>query len=107
MPGNIRGAVGKKEERGAGDLVTASDPAEGGFRIELRNELREFGLDLGDDVTVHVWDSSAETRYMVLPERPAGTEGMTEEQLAALVTRDAMIGVATVSVEPLQEGARR
>jgi nitrile hydratase len=75
--------------------------------IEPRAVLREFGLELGDDVTVHVWDSSAETRYMVLPERPAGTEGMTEEQLAALVTRDAMIGVATVSVEPLQEGARR
>ncbi len=64
--------------------------------IEPRAVLREFGLELGDDVTVHVWDSSAEVRYMVLPERPAGTEGMSEEQLADLVTRDAMIGVATV-----------
>lgn len=75
--------------------------------IEPRAVLREFGLELGDDVTVHVWDSSAEVRYMVLPARPAGTEGMTEEELAALVTRDAMIGVAKVSVEPRQAGARR
>jgi nitrile hydratase len=64
--------------------------------IEPRAVLREFGLELGDDVEIRVWDSSAELRYMVLPERPAGTEGMSEEQLAALVTRDAMIGVAKV-----------
>jgi nitrile hydratase len=64
--------------------------------IEPRAVLREFGLELGDDVEIRVWDSSAEVRYMVLPERPAGTEGMSEEQLAALVTRDAMIGVAKV-----------
>lgn len=75
--------------------------------IEPRGVLREFGLELGDDVTVHVWDSSAETRYMVLPERPDGTEGMTEEQLASLVSRDAMIGVAKVSVGPPREGAPR
>ena len=56
--------------------------------------LREFGLELDEAVAVHVWDSSAEMRYMVLPERPAGTEDLTEEELAALVTRDAMIGVA-------------
>jgi nitrile hydratase len=68
--------------------------------IEPRAVLREFGLALGDEVTVHVWDSSAEVRYMVLPERPAGTEHMTEEELAALVTRDAMIGVARVAVKP-------
>ena len=49
---------------------------------------------------IHVWDSSAEQRYLVLPERPAGTEGFTEEELAALITRDAMIGVANVSAEP-------
>ena len=61
---------------------------------EPRAVLREFGLELDEGVAVHVHDSSAEMRYMVLPERPAGTEGMTEEELAALVTRDAMIGVA-------------
>ena len=58
--------------------------------------LREFGVVLSDDVEVRVWDSTAELRYLVIPERPAGTEGMTEEQLAQLVTRDAMIGVAKV-----------
>jgi nitrile hydratase len=67
--------------------------------IEPRAVLGEFGLALDADVTVHVWDSSAEVRYMVLPERPAGTEHLTEEELAALVTRDAMIGVAKVSVQ--------
>jgi nitrile hydratase len=65
--------------------------------IEPRAVLREFGVELNEDVTVHVWDSSAEQRYMVLPERPAGTENLTEEELAALVTRDAMIGVALVA----------
>ena len=63
---------------------------------EPRAVLQEFGLNLPETVTVQVWDSTAELRYMVLPQRPAGTEGMNEEQLAALVTRDAMIGVATV-----------
>lgn len=62
--------------------------------IEPRAVLREFGLELDESVTVHVWDSSAEQRYMVLPERPEGTEGMSEEELAALVSRDSMIGVA-------------
>jgi nitrile hydratase len=62
---------------------------------EPRAVLGEMGLDVAPDVEVRVWDSSAEVRYMVLPERPAGTEGWTEEQLAALVTRDAMIGVAS------------
>jgi len=61
---------------------------------EPRKVLAEMGLDLEDEVEVRVWDSSAELRYMVLPERPAGTEGSTEEELAALVTRDSMIGVA-------------
>jgi nitrile hydratase len=65
--------------------------------IEPRAVLREFGLELDDTIAVHVWDSSAEVRYMVLPERPAGTEGLSEENLAALVTRDAMIGVAKVT----------
>ena len=63
---------------------------------EPRTLLAEFGLELGDDVDVQVWDSSSEVRYMVLPERPAGTEDLSEEELAALVTRDAMVGVANV-----------
>jgi nitrile hydratase subunit alpha len=70
--------------------------------IEPRAVLREFGLEIGEDVTIHVWDSSAEQRYMVLPERPPGTESMTGEELAALVTRDSMIGVAKV-VPPTHE----
>jgi nitrile hydratase len=61
---------------------------------EPRAVLREFGLDLGDDVTVRVHDSTADMRYLVLPARPAGTEGWSEEQLAPMVTRDCMIGVA-------------
>jgi len=64
--------------------------------IDPRGVLREFGVDLADDVEVHVWDSTAELRYLVLPERPAGTEGLTEPELAALVTRDAMIGTSRV-----------
>jgi nitrile hydratase len=64
---------------------------------EPRKVLREdFGLDLPESVEIRVWDSSSEVRFMVLPQRPAGTEGMTEEELAKLVTRDAMIGVAVV-----------
>jgi nitrile hydratase len=66
--------------------------------IDPRAVLREFGLSLGDDVEVRVWDSTAELRYLVLPERPAGSEKMTEDQLAGLVTRDAMIGVAKVTL---------
>jgi nitrile hydratase subunit alpha len=62
--------------------------------IEPRGVLRELGLNLSEDVEVRVWDSTAEIRYLVLPERPAGTEKMNEEELATLVTRDAMIGVA-------------
>jgi nitrile hydratase subunit alpha len=65
--------------------------------IEPRVVLREFGLELDESVEVRVWDSSAEQRYLVLPERPPGTEGMTETELAALITRDAMIGVAAVA----------
>ena len=64
---------------------------------EPRTVLAEFGLELGDDVTIRVFDSSSEVRYMVLPMRPAGTEGFSEEELAALVTRDAMVGVAEAS----------
>jgi nitrile hydratase len=58
-----------------------------------RGVLAEFGLELPDDVEIRVWDSTAEIRYLVLPERPAGSEGMGEEALAELVTRDSMIGV--------------
>jgi nitrile hydratase subunit alpha len=61
---------------------------------EPRVVLREFGLDLPPSVELRVWDSSSEVRYVVLPERPAGTEAMSETELAALVTRDSMIGVA-------------
>lgn len=63
---------------------------------EPREVLKEFGLNLPDSVEVRVWDSSSEMRYMVLPQRPEGTEGMTEEELAEIVTRDSMIGVAKV-----------
>lgn len=63
---------------------------------EPRNLLREMGLDLADDVQIRVWDSSAEVRYLVLPERPDGTEWMTADELAELITRDAMIGTARV-----------
>jgi nitrile hydratase len=62
-----------------------------------RGVLHDFGLELPADVEIRVWDSSAEIRYMVLPMRPPGTEGLSEEQLAALVTRDSMIGTAIVT----------
>jgi nitrile hydratase len=64
--------------------------------LEPRQVLREFGVDLDDAVEVRVWDSTAEVRYLVLPERPAGTEQMTEEELVALVNRDSMVGTAMV-----------
>jgi nitrile hydratase len=67
--------------------------------IDPRGVLREFGLQLADTVEVRVWDSTAELRYLVLPERPAGTEGRSEDELASLVTRDAMVGVAKVTAE--------
>jgi nitrile hydratase len=57
-----------------------------------RGVLREFGLELAPDIEMRVWDSTAELRYIVLPERPEGTDGMTEEELAELVTRNSMIG---------------
>jgi nitrile hydratase len=72
--------------------------------IDPRGVLREFGLELAGDVEVRVWDSTAELRYLVLPERPAHSEHLGEEELAALVTRDAMVGVAKVTIPP---GARR
>ena len=67
---------------------TASDP---------RGVLREFGTEISEDTKVRVWDSNAELRYMVLPERPAGTERLDETALAELVTRDSMIGVSKVA----------
>jgi nitrile hydratase len=72
--------------------------------IDPRGILREFGLELPESVEVRVWDSTAEIRFLVLPERPEGTEKMSEEELAALVTRDSMIGVA--KVPPTQAGGR-
>ena len=71
--------------------------------IDPRGVLREFGCTLPEDVQVHVWDSTAELRYLVLPERPIGTEKLSEQELAALVTRDAMIGIAKVQ-PPAREG---
>jgi len=65
--------------------------------IDPRGVLKEFGLELPEDVEVRVWDSTAELRYLVLPERPAGTEGLSEDALAGLVTRDSMIGVTKVN----------
>ena len=64
--------------------------------IDPRGVMREFGLELSEDVEVRVWDSTAELRYLVIPQRPRGTEQLTEEQLAGLVSRDSMIGVAQV-----------
>jgi nitrile hydratase len=63
---------------------------------EPRRVLAEFGVTLADDVQIRVWDSSAEIRYMVLPQRPAGTERATEAELAQRVTRDSMIGVESL-----------
>ena len=70
--------------------------------IDPRGVMKELGAELADDVEVRVWDSTADLRYLVLPERPAGTEHLSEEPLAALVTRDSMIGVAKVL--PRREG---
>ena len=64
--------------------------------IDPRSVLREFGLDIPTDTEVRVWDSTAEVRYLVVPERPAGTDGWDEARLAGIVTRDSMIGVAKV-----------
>lgn len=64
---------------------------------EPKKLLGEMGLDLGDGVEVRVWDSSSEVRYFILPERPAGTADLAEDDLAALVSRDAMVGVAKLS----------
>jgi nitrile hydratase subunit alpha len=73
--------------------------------IDPRSVLRELGLDLPNDVEVRVWDSNAASRYLVLPERPQGTESMSEADLATLVTRDALIGVAKVASPRGGDGA--
>jgi len=72
--------------------------------IDPRGVLREFGNILDEAVEVRVWDSTAEERYFVLPERPAGTEHLSEEALAAIVTRDSMIGVAKVLPTQARDG---
>ena len=66
---------------------------------QARTVLREMGLDLAPEVEVRVWDTTADTRYLVFPERPAGTDGWTEERLAGIVTRDALIGVSMLTAE--------
>lgn len=72
------------------------------FRARMAREpravLKEFGVDIADDVEIKLWDSSAQIRWMVLPERPAGTEGLSEAELAGLLTPEAMMGVAKVAV---------
>jgi nitrile hydratase len=73
--------------------------------IDPRGVLKEFGVTLPEDVEIRIWDSTSEVRYMVLPGRPPGTEGMSEADLADLVTRDAMIGTALV--KPPAAGVRR
>ena len=73
--------------------------------IDPRGVLKEFGLELPADVEIRVWDSTAEVRYLVLPERPAGTDGLSEQQLAALVSRDSMVGVAKVVAAEKRGGA--
>jgi len=74
--------------------------------IDPRGVLADFGVALGDDVEVQVWDSTAEIRYLVLPQRPAGTDGWSEERLAALVTRDSMIGTGLPLAPDRQAPAR-
>ena len=74
--------------------------------IDPRGVLREFGVELPEDIEVRVWDSTAELRYLVLPERPPGTEHLGEDDLASLVTRDSMIGAGRVT-PPAQSGGRR
>ncbi len=64
---------------------------------EPRSVLAEFGVELQDHVKIDVWDSSAEIRYLVIPERPKGTEGLTADELVPLISRDSMVGTALVS----------
>ena len=73
--------------------------------MEPRNVLADFGLTLPATTAIAVWDSTSEMRYLVLPMRPTGTDGMSEDALAELVTRDAMIGTAIVQAPPAQKNA--
>jgi nitrile hydratase len=75
--------------------------------IEPRAVLRDFGLELAEEIEVRVWDSTAELRYMVLPERPVGSEGMDEAALTGLVGRDSMIGVARATAPDASGGGER
>jgi nitrile hydratase len=75
-----------------------SEPYRSRAVIDPRGVLGEFGLELSQNVEIRVWDSTAEVRYLVLPERPAGSEKLSEDELAGLVTRDAMVGVAKVNL---------
>ena len=76
--------------------------------IEPRKTLREdFGLNIGPEKKIKVWDSSAEIRYLVLPERPEGTEELSETELASLVTRESMIGVGVVNPKKSKTKAKR
>ena len=73
-----------------------------------RGVLKDFGLELAPEVEVRVWDSSAEIRYLVIPERPKGTERMSDDELAAIVTRDSMVGVAKIAAPASRRaGSRR
>jgi nitrile hydratase len=74
--------------------------------IDPRGVLTEFGVELADDVEIRVWDSTSELRYLVLPERPAGTEGMSADELADLVNRNAMIGTGIVEPSARSEVAQ-
>src|SRR6266511_1852532 len=74
--------------------------------VDPRGVLREFGLELDPHVEVRVYDSTADMRYLVIPRRPSGTEQMSEEELASLVTRDSMIGVAEARTPEMQPGIK-
>jgi nitrile hydratase alpha subunit len=74
--------------------------------VDPRGVLREFGLELNPHVEVRVYDSTADMRYLVIPRRPSGTEQMSEEELASLVTRDSMIGVAEARTPEMQPGIK-
>jgi nitrile hydratase len=74
--------------------------------VDPRGVLREFGLELDPHLEVRVYDSTADMRYLVIPRRPPGTEQMSEEELASLVTRDSMIGVAEARTPEMQPGIK-
>jgi nitrile hydratase len=74
--------------------------------VDPRGVLREFGLELDPDVEVRVYDSSADMRYLVIPERPAGTDDMSEAELASLITRDSLIGVTKPRAPEPRQGLK-